>query len=69
MVADDVTGILIPLGDPTLLAGALRMLEADPLLRIRLGEAGLEAVRLKFHQEIVIGKFSALYETLANYRD
>ena len=69
VVADDVTGILIPLGDPTLLAGALRMLEADPLLRIRLGEAGLEAVRLKFHQEIVIGKFSALYETLANYRD
>jgi hypothetical protein len=42
------------------------MLEADPLLRVRLGEAGREAVRLKFRQEVVIEKLSALYEMLAD---
>ena len=68
VVADGVTGLLVPLGDHTQLAGALRMLEADPLLRTRIGGVGREAVREKFHQEIVIGKLSALYETLADYR-
>jgi hypothetical protein len=42
------------------------MLEADSLLRTRLGEAGREAVRMKFRQEPVIEKLSALYEMLAN---
>ena len=69
VVTDGVTGILVPPGDPARLAGALRMLEADPLLRIRLGETGREAVREKFHQEIVIGELSALYETLADNRE
>ena len=69
VIAEGWTGLLVPLGDPAQLAGALRVLEADPLLRIRLGEAGREAVRMKFHQDIVIGKLSALYEALANYRE
>jgi glycosyltransferase involved in cell wall biosynthesis len=65
-VTHGVTGILVPVGDPQPLADALRMLEADPLLRVRLGEAGREAVRLKFRQEVVIEKLSALYEMLAD---
>ena len=44
------------------------MLEADSLLRTRLGEAGRETVRVKFHQEIVIEKLLALYEMLADRR-
>jgi hypothetical protein len=44
------------------------MLEANSLLRERFGEKGLEVVRLGFHQEIVIEKLSALYETLADHR-
>ncbi len=67
-VTDGVTGLLVPLGDPAALAGALRMLEADPLLRTQLGEAGRETVRMKFHQDIVIEKLSSLYETLASRR-
>jgi hypothetical protein len=44
------------------------MLEADPLLRVRLGEAGRETVRMNFHQKIVIEKLTALYEMLAERR-
>ncbi|MBK7235692.1 MAG: glycosyltransferase [Sterolibacteriaceae bacterium] len=65
-VTDGVTGLLVPVDDPAPIAGALRMLEADPMLRTRLGEASREAVRLKFHQSIVIEKLSTLYERLAN---
>lgn len=67
-VTHDVTGMLVPVDDPTPLVDALRMLEADSLLRTRLGEAGREAARIKFRQEIVIEKLSALYEMLANRR-
>jgi glycosyltransferase involved in cell wall biosynthesis len=68
VVTDGVTGFLVPLGDPTGLAGALRTLQSDPLLRSRLGKAGRDAVRMKFHQEIVVEKLSVLYEKLANHR-
>jgi glycosyltransferase involved in cell wall biosynthesis len=67
-VTHGVTGILVPVDDPAPLVDALRMLEADSLLRTRLGEAGREAARMKFRQEIVIEKLSALYETLADHR-
>ena len=67
-VAHGVTGILVPVDDPAPLVDALRLLEADALLRTRLGEAGREAVRLKFRQEVVIEKLSALYEMLSDRR-
>jgi len=67
VVTHGVTGILVPVDDPAPLVDALRMLEADSLLRTRLGEAGREAARMKFRQEIVIEKLSALYETLADH--
>jgi glycosyltransferase involved in cell wall biosynthesis len=65
-VTHGVTGLLVPVDDPAPLANALRMLEADPALRARLGEAGREMARMKFRQEIVIEKLSALYEMLAD---
>lgn len=68
VVADGVTGILLPVEDSAPLVDALRMLEADPRLCIRLGEAGRKAVRMRFHQEIVIERLSALYEALADRR-
>jgi glycosyltransferase involved in cell wall biosynthesis len=67
-VTHGVTGILVPVDDPAPLADALRALEADSLLRTRFGEAGREAVRMKFRQEVVIEKLSALYELLAGRR-
>ncbi len=65
VVVDKVTGILVPVNDPAPLIDALNRLEANPPLRIRLGEAGREAVRIRFHQKMVIEKLSALYEMLA----
>jgi glycosyltransferase involved in cell wall biosynthesis len=65
-VTHGVTGLLVPVDDPAPLANALRMLEADPALRARLGEAGREMARMKFRQEIVIEKLSTLYEMLAD---
>ena len=63
-----VTGILVPVDSPAPLVDALRMLQADSLLRTRLGEAGREAVRIRFRQETVIENLSALYEMLADRR-
>jgi len=68
VVVNNVTGIHVTVDDPTPLAVALRMLEADPQLRFRLGQAGREAVRMRFHQEIVMKKLSSFYEILANRR-
>jgi glycosyltransferase involved in cell wall biosynthesis len=67
-VTHGVSGILVPVDDPAPLVNALRMLEADSLLRTRLGEAGRAAVGIKFRQETVIEKLTALYETLAGLR-
>jgi glycosyltransferase involved in cell wall biosynthesis len=50
------------------LVDALRILEADSLLRTRLGETGRESVRTKFRQETVIKKLMGLYELLADRR-
>jgi len=68
VVAEGVTGLLVPPDDPTQLAAALRRLEADRDLRVRLGETGREVVRTRFHKDIVIEKLSALYEKLAERR-
>lgn len=68
VVADGVTGLLVPVDDAVPLAGALQMLETDPLLCRRLGEAGREAVRKRFHQNVVIERLSVLYELLAEGR-
>ena len=67
-VTHGVTGLLVPVDDPAQLADAARQLEADPALRARLGKAGHEMVRMKFHQKAVIARLSALYETLAPRR-
>ncbi len=39
IVAQDVTGLLVPAGDPQALARALEALSDDPGLRARMGEA------------------------------
>jgi glycosyltransferase involved in cell wall biosynthesis len=56
----------VPPDDPAQLADTLQKLEGDRELRTRLGEAGRELVRNRFHKDIVIEKLSALYEMLAD---
>jgi glycosyltransferase involved in cell wall biosynthesis len=40
--------VLVPPGDPTALADAIRRLRADPVWRTRLAESGLQAVQRQF---------------------
>jgi glycosyltransferase involved in cell wall biosynthesis len=50
LVADGETGLLARPGTPPALAAALARLIADPVLRLRLGEAGFARVRRDFDQ-------------------
>jgi len=65
VVKDGVTGLLVPLDDPGRLADALRKLQADSELGSRLGRAALDAVRARYHRDVVINKLTLLYESLA----
>ena len=69
VVKNNETGILLPPDGEMQLTEALRLLEADPLLRARLGKAGQTMVRGSFHQKVVIEKLSALYESLASKKN
>ncbi len=60
IVDDDVTGLLVPPGDPQALAAALRRLLADGALRRRLGEAGRRRVLADFAMERGIDRIAAL---------
>ena len=64
-VYHDVTGLLVPPGDPSRLAEAVLRLYDDPALRERLGAAGREAARAGYGAEAVIEQVEALYTRLA----
>ena len=61
VVQDGVTGVLVPPQDAPALAGALRMLLADPLRRREMGQAGLAWVRERFHWERVAERVLQAY--------
>jgi glycosyltransferase involved in cell wall biosynthesis len=61
VVVDDVTGILVPAGDPELLADRLLCLIKDAPLRERLGEGGLERYRELFTVERMARDVERLY--------
>lgn len=61
MVADGVTGRLIPPGDPAALASALADLLADPQRAAAMGRAGAERVRSNFDGNTLVARVDALY--------
>ena len=65
VVVDGQTGVLVPVGDPPLLARAIRDVVRDPELARRLGEAGRARVDAAFRSETMIEQFAALFEQLA----
>jgi len=65
VVVDGQTGLLVPVGNPPLLARAIRDVLRDPALGRRLGEAGRARVEAEFRAETMITQFAELYEQLA----
>lgn len=50
-------GVVVPMGQPSALALALRRLHDDPALRRRLGENGRSAAETEFNRDRIVGRF------------
>jgi len=60
LVRHEETGLVVPAGNPSALAAALRRLHGDPALRRRLGAAAREAVKAHSHAAWAAGMSRAL---------
>ena len=60
LVRHEETGLVVPAGNPSALAAALRRLHGDPALRGRLGAAAREAVKAHSHAAWAAGMSRAL---------
>jgi glycosyltransferase involved in cell wall biosynthesis len=65
VVSDGETGLLVPIGNPTLLARAIRDVVRDPALASRLGDAGRSRVEAQFRTDTMVAQFAELYEGVA----
>jgi glycosyltransferase involved in cell wall biosynthesis len=68
IVADGVTGLLVPPRDPAALAKALASLLADPGAACRMGHMGRARVASHFSLERMLGETEALYDRLLGRR-
>lgn len=64
VVADDVTGVLVPLDDPQALADALTRMASDGALRMRLGKGGFELVNSRFTFDRQACQYASLYDAM-----
>jgi glycosyltransferase involved in cell wall biosynthesis len=65
LIEDGVHGLLVDSGNDTALAGAIRRMLADPDAARRMGEAARDRRRHEFTVELMVRRFEALYERLA----
>lgn len=65
IIADGVTGLLVPVGDEDALLAALWRLCDDPTERRRLGEAARLDVTTRFGVDRMVAEFAALYREFA----
>lgn len=63
-VGDGVTGILVPPGDAGRLAQAMAKLLADPVLRVKMGNAARARFEDRFASDVVLARIEALYLSL-----
>jgi glycosyltransferase involved in cell wall biosynthesis len=64
ILRDGATGRLVAPADPSVLAGVLAALRADPQQRDRLGSAAAVDVRSRFGAEQLLDRAQALYDSL-----
>jgi glycosyltransferase involved in cell wall biosynthesis len=65
IVIDGITGLLVPVGDESGLARAIRRMVADPDLRQSLGAAARERMRTTFGVDRFVAEWAAYYEEMA----
>jgi glycosyltransferase involved in cell wall biosynthesis len=66
VVEDGVTGLVVPRGDATALAGAIGTLLADPERRRRMGQAGRERALRLFDWDRSAAQFEELYHEIGS---
>jgi lipopolysaccharide/colanic/teichoic acid biosynthesis glycosyltransferase/glycosyltransferase involved in cell wall biosynthesis len=66
IVTDGVTGLLVPVGDPVALRGAILRLGGDEALRTRLGQAAQARAREEFDERRLTERVMAVYRALAS---
>jgi glycosyltransferase involved in cell wall biosynthesis len=66
VVADGQTGLLVPSGNPALMASAISRMLADEGLRTQLGSAGRERMRAEFMFESQAAKYAELFVRLTH---
>jgi len=64
IIDQDVDGILVPPGDASALAQAVRYLAKHPEVRNRLGENAKKKIQTKFSHESIIKKLDEVYQRL-----
>src|SRR4029078_12838725 len=62
VVADGISGYLVPPADPAALAAAIARLSTSPALRARIGEAGYRIVAERFSMEAHVRQVEAIYD-------
>lgn len=66
VVADGVSGLLVPSGSPEQLTEALSQLLSDATLRTKLGAGGRHRMRAEFTFEAQAAKYAELFERLTH---
>jgi L-malate glycosyltransferase len=64
VIENEVTGILVPFGDPGVLARAVEGLVEDPARRIALGRAAQSRARERFSPDVIVPRYEALYRRI-----
>jgi glycosyltransferase involved in cell wall biosynthesis len=64
-VAHELTGLLVPPGDPAALASAIRRIRADPAFAHRLAAAGRARVEREFSSVVVARQMMMIYDEVA----
>ena len=64
MIADGVTGLLVPLNDPQAMAQAILLYYQDRALAKRIAIAGQQKAEEQFRAQRYVGEVQALYQTL-----
>jgi glycosyltransferase involved in cell wall biosynthesis len=64
IVQDGVTGLLVPMGDVSAMAGAVGQLLADPERAMQMGLAGRERVLRRFTVEVTARRLESVFERI-----